>query len=514
MIPRRFPEVRLEQAQLRWEKVLHNSHELTKLILVDHTGVGVDFDVGEELKGRPLIRQRAIDGSIRLQYAPSRMDGSLPCLPIRVVRKCVMRTRDNKHSPGPPIYCRPIEPDPVTNLSRWVEVPSNDPYNVFFLNTEIADFRIFRNGTNSEIFTISQQSTGKEEDFQVFFNGRGTLLQPAVVGEVRMGYLYPPPRSGESTFIRDAATTTVAVKTIVHSLGRIPESTAVLHHKYIRENPMVEIEAMAYVSGKLDPKTGNCGHRNVINFATPPCSDHICAYLVTPFISGGDLFDGEFIQQVGKFADESAARCVGDISSALSFLHSIGISHSDISRENILVDVLSPEGPRFILTDLGQAIFHNVCSSTGLFTLLPPKPIGFATGKPYYNCPDTYCPWALGPVPYSGFKVDMWQLGVLLITSCTGCNPFIWRDEIRAGSACNDSLVAWLEKIHLEDDGISTMEIYKINSNGDFRLLGHLGDLVEPAILDLIKQLLQVDPSVRISADDVLLHTCVARLPP
>jgi serine/threonine protein kinase len=58
-------------------------------------------------------------------------------------------------------------------------------------------------------------------------------------------------------------------------------------------------------------------------------------YLVTEYVRGGDLFDA--IAMDTKYSEKISRRMVGDMTSALKYLHDKMIVHRDIKPENLLV---------------------------------------------------------------------------------------------------------------------------------------------------------------------------------
>ena len=82
-------------------------------------------------------------------------------------------------------------------------------------------------------------------------------------------------------------------------------------------------------------------------------------YLVTEYVRGGDLFDAIAIDT--KYSERVSRRMIGDMTSALKYLHDKMIVHRDIKPENLLVLYLEPEdrGPERLrslkLGDFGLA---------------------------------------------------------------------------------------------------------------------------------------------------------------
>ena len=59
-------------------------------------------------------------------------------------------------------------------------------------------------------------------------------------------------------------------------------------------------------------------------------------YLVLDLVQGGEMFD--HLIKDGAYSEADAARLVREVGSALSFLHGIGLVHSDLKPENLYVN--------------------------------------------------------------------------------------------------------------------------------------------------------------------------------
>lgn len=100
----------------------------------------------------------------------------------------------------------------------------------------------------------------------------------------------------------------------------------------------------------------------------------------------------------------------------------MGISHRDISLENVLVDQLS----RAFIMDFGMCLRVPFGSESGevvdvshytLRRLIVPQG---QCGKPYYISPEV----SQNVEPFDGFAVDVWACGVILFIMLVGRPPF------------------------------------------------------------------------------------------
>lgn len=139
----------------------------------------------------------------------------------------------------------------------------------------------------------------------------------------------------------------------------------------------------------------------------------------------------------------------------LSWLHSRGVVHRDIKPENILVE---NEGPvKIIVADFGLS---NV-SEDQIFTT--------CCGTPFYRAPEVF------PGNRNGYgpKVDMWSLGIMMLTLMFGL----------------PNMPSWFPHTNLDQFGKWVSEWSRRlcrelnNSTGDNKLMA-----------DILMNLIEVDP--------------------
>jgi serine/threonine protein kinase len=94
-------------------------------------------------------------------------------------------------------------------------------------------------------------------------------------------------------------------------------------------------------------------------------------------------------------------------------------------------------------------------------------------GTPGYVAPEI-----LAEKPYNE-KCDMWSLGVVLFILLSGEPPFYHDDNF---------------------------ELFEIIKRGQYSMKGKIWESVSDAAKDLIRRLLTVDPSKRITGKDILEH--------
>ncbi|XP_015036868.1 serine/threonine-protein kinase GA29083 isoform X1 [Drosophila pseudoobscura] len=184
-------------------------------------------------------------------------------------------------------------------------------------------------------------------------------------------------------------------------------------------------------------------------------------YLVLEYVSGGDLFDA--ITQVTRFSESQSRIMIRHLGSAMSYLHSMGIVHRDIKPENLLVE----------LDDFGNVVqlkladFGLACEVT--------EPLYAVCGTPTYVAPEI-----LLEVGY-GLKIDVWAAGIILYILLCGFPPFVAPDN---------------QQEPLFDAIISGVYEFPDPYWSD------IGD----GVRDLIANMLQSDPDVRFTSEDILDH--------
>lgn len=127
-----------------------------------------------------------------------------------------------------------------------------------------------------------------------------------------------------------------------------------------------------------------------------------CIYLVMDYYPRGDLFD--FVTNNGKLSVSVALKMFTQLAGAVYYIHSNGCCHRDLKLENVLLD----EDNNVKLSDFGftrelplKSLLRDICGTNA------------------YMAPEL-----IRRMPYSGVKIDIWALGVMLYTLVTGEMPF------------------------------------------------------------------------------------------
>uniref|UniRef100_A0A0K0ETV1 Ribosomal protein S6 kinase n=1 Tax=Strongyloides venezuelensis TaxID=75913 RepID=A0A0K0ETV1_STRVS len=197
--------------------------------------------------------------------------------------------------------------------------------------------------------------------------------------------------------------------------------------------------------------------------------DEECVYLVLEYCKGGELLD-KILSKKG-FSEREAASIICRLSTALVYLHNNQIAHRDLKPSNILFasEDMNPESIRII--DFGFA--KQLRADNGLLM------------TPCYTA-QFVAPEVLKKQGYD-MSCDVWSLGVLMYSILSGEAPFSMDP--------NDGPSAILEKV---GEGIFNM------SGGNWKNVTEIAK-------DLIKRMLHVDPSKRITAKQILLHPWISQ---
>jgi len=122
---------------------------------------------------------------------------------------------------------------------------------------------------------------------------------------------------------------------------------------------------------------------------------------------------GNYVQSVGPLAEQLAGRVLEKLTEAVSYLHSLGISHHDIKPENILFN--SKENT-IKLFDFGLAVMVD-----------PANPFSSSNGgSPLYMAPEV-----LLKSRHNVFLSDVWSIALVFYESLTGKSPFHFCNSLK-----------------------------------------------------------------------------------
>ncbi|XP_039127643.1 serine/threonine-protein kinase PEPKR2 [Dioscorea cayenensis subsp. rotundata] len=178
-------------------------------------------------------------------------------------------------------------------------------------------------------------------------------------------------------------------------------------------------------------------------------------HLVMELCSGGRLLD-QMVKE-GRYSEQRAANLIKELVLVIRYCHEMGVVHRDIKPENVLMT----SSGKMKLADFGLSV--RVSSGQKLSGI---------AGSPAYVAPEVLSG------NYSE-KVDIWGAGVLLHALLVGILPFQ-----------GDSLEAVFDAIK--------------NVNLNFH--GGVWEQISELARDLVSKMLTRDVSLRLTADEILVH--------
>ncbi|KAG1713488.1 hypothetical protein DVH05_001275 [Phytophthora capsici] len=200
-------------------------------------------------------------------------------------------------------------------------------------------------------------------------------------------------------------------------------------------------------------------HPNIITLCDVYDGEGPMCFLVMEFAEGGELFDRIIAKEY--YTEAEAKKVVKVVAKVLRYCHSDGVTHRDLKPENLLYKD-ETENSAIKIADFGFA--KLVTEETNMSTMC---------GTPGY-----YAPEIVRKLPYDS-KCDIWSLGVIAYILLCGFPPFYDENQVE--------------------------EMRKI-LNGDFEFVAPYFDGVSQLAKDLICKMLVVQPSKRLSAQEVLDH--------
>ncbi|CAI5736214.1 unnamed protein product [Peronospora destructor] len=200
-------------------------------------------------------------------------------------------------------------------------------------------------------------------------------------------------------------------------------------------------------------------------------------FMITELARGGDLF--EQVVTYGSLSETKVQQVSREMASALSFLHRHGLVHKDIKPENVLLSARtvnhndSSNYRRNKSTSLIKLADFGSAGPAGMVTSL--EDIGTAAYLPPELLTSGICTSAC----------DMWALGCVLYIMLCGSHPFD---------------LDGMSPDHVVEHRVKTEPITFAFS---------AWDNVSPDAKDIICKLLEKDPGLRLTADEMLQHPWV-----
>ena len=195
--------------------------------------------------------------------------------------------------------------------------------------------------------------------------------------------------------------------------------------------------------------------------------------IIMEYINGGNLFS--FLKKRRKVSEKTAKFLFKQIILGIKHIHSHNIVHRDIKLENILIDLNN----NIKICDFG---IGRILSS-------PDQLLYDQCGTPMYIAPEILlCTKHTG---YKGFPVDIWSSGIALYILLSGTLPFSFKN----GNSIS------IEESEKNNDNNSEELQFNIVNNSPKNI-----ENISDEARDLLKGLLNKNPSKRLTCDEILAH--------
>ena len=248
----------------------------------------------------------------------------------------------------------------------------------------------------------------------------------------------------------------------------------------LAEDPIKEVACLEYmkkwmmatIPRSINSSSGESVDASTLSHILVPLdvlSDDQFIYSVTPYCEGGRLLDR--IEHKHRFSEAEARFWMRQVLEGLACLKEAGVSHKDLSPENLLVK----DGNVFII-DWGMSLrIPFVNDRTNERSLISPQGV---CGKWYYLSPEV----CVNELPFDGPTVDLWAAGVILFMMLVGEPPW---EEPKLTDPNFRSIAA----------GGNLMQILTARRTG-----------LSVDAMDLLQKMLLMDPADRLSLEQVISH--------
>lgn len=197
-------------------------------------------------------------------------------------------------------------------------------------------------------------------------------------------------------------------------------------------------------------------HPNIIRYFET-YSEEKYFHIVMEYCTGGELLERIVDKKKDFYSEYEASEVIYKIASAIAHCHDKGIVHRDLKPENILYETKTE------FSDLKIIDFGLSRRIEG--------PLNTVVGSPYYVAPEV-----LEGVSYNE-KCDCWSIGVIMYVLLSGAPPFY---------------------------ALEKAELYEKIKYEPLKFTGSCWTKISNEAQNLVKNLLEKDPSKRLSAAGIL----------
>ncbi|CAI9274006.1 unnamed protein product [Lactuca saligna] len=239
----------------------------------------------------------------------------------------------------------------------------------------------------------------------------------------------------------------------------------VLACKSISKNRLVTDEDVRSIKLEIEIMTRLSGHPNVVDLKAV-YEEEGYVHLVMELCAGGELFHR--LEKQGRFSESEARILFRHLMQVVRFCHDKGIVHRDLKPENILL-ATKASSSQIKLADFGLATYIN-----------PGENLHGTVGSPFYIAPEVLA---------GGYNqaADVWSAGVILYILLSGKPPFWGKTKSRIFDAVR----------------AAALRFQPDPWNG-----------ISDSAKELIRGMLHTDPSLRLTAHEVLDHTWTSGIGP
>ncbi|XP_057446315.1 calcium-dependent protein kinase 26-like isoform X2 [Lotus japonicus] len=231
----------------------------------------------------------------------------------------------------------------------------------------------------------------------------------------------------------------------------------VLACKSIAKDRLVTLDDLRSVKLEIEIMARLSGHPNVVDLKAV-YEEEGFVHLVMELCAGGELFHR--LEKHGRFSESEARVIFRHLMQVVLYCHENGVVHRDLKPENILLATKASSSP-IKLADFGLATY-----------IKPGQSLHGLVGSPFYIAPEVLAG------AYNE-AADVWSAGVILYILLSGMPPF------------------W---------GKTKSHIFEAVKAAALRFPSEPWDRVSESAKDLIKGMLCTEPSLRLTAQEVLDH--------
>ncbi|GMI15695.1 hypothetical protein TrLO_g14052 [Triparma laevis f. longispina] len=224
--------------------------------------------------------------------------------------------------------------------------------------------------------------------------------------------------------------------------------------KILEKSKIIEVADVRRVTREINILKKN-RHRNIIQLFEV-IDKETTIYLIMENADGGELFD--YIVQHQRIAEPLALSFFKQICDGAEYLHKMEVTHRDLKPENLLLQS-SKEGWIVKIVDFGLSNTHE-----------GNRLLQTACGSPCYAAPEM-----IHGYKYVGPKADIWSMGVILFAMVCGHLPF---------------------------ENSNTKLLYAQICAGEYKA----PDYISTEVRDLIRRILNTDPEMRLSIEQIRRH--------